>query len=114
MARGGPCLDEAPASLLLVVCPPWVRTPGKIIVRPWASHFPFCSLCFPIRKTQGGLDLEVGQPQPLSNLHLRARAWGGGKTPQRTVSWNKRGFCNRSLMGSSASRGQDDHKAVGK
>lgn len=70
-------------SLSLVVCPPWLRTRGKIIARPWASHFPFRSLYFRMCKTGriGRASPRAGQPQGLSSLHLGVGGWGGGRTP---------------------------------
>lgn len=76
-------------SLSLVVCPPWLRTRGKIIARPWASHFPFRSLYFRMRKTgrigraspragqrsaslvcTSGLGVGVGGGRPLADCFL--------------------------------------------
>lgn len=71
-------------SLSLVVCPPWLRTRGKIIARPWASHFPFSSLYFRMCKTGriGRPRLAAGQPQGLSSPHLTSGLGvgvGGGR-----------------------------------
>lgn len=76
-------------SLSLVVCPPWLRTKGKIIGRPWASHFLFSSLYFRMCKTgrigrprlgqasrraslvcTSGLGVGVGGGRPLADCFL--------------------------------------------
>lgn len=77
-------------SLSFVVCPPWLRTRGKMIARPWASHFPFRSLYFRMRKTGRIGRPHLGQASRRASLvRTSPRGWGLGwreDAPWPTVS----------------------------